>query len=225
MQELLSKITIQVNSSIYLKDPNSSRLGKKIVSAGIDLIADLGFEQFTFKKLGRFIESPEASIYRYFESKHKLLLYITSWYWGLMEYQLVFSVANVSSPEERLKKAIALLTGRLIETQDFPEINTYNLQSILSNEASKTYLSKSVDDENKHGVFTDYKQIVERVSNIILEINPNYKFPHMLVSTVVEGAHHQRFFADHLPRLTDVIDGEDAIQKFYIDLVLKTIRE
>ena len=225
MQDLLSNITIKVNSSVFLKDPNSSQLGKRIVSAGIDLIADLGFEQFTFKKLGRFIDSPEASIYRYFESKHKLLLYITSWYWGWMEYQLVFALANITSPEERLKKAISLLTGPVSGSSDFPEINKHNLQHILSSEASKTYLSKSVDDENRHGVFTGYKQIVQRVSAVILELNPNYKFPHMLVSTIVEGAHHQRFFADHLPRLTDTVEGEDTIQEFYKDLVLKAIAE
>jgi hypothetical protein len=41
----------------------------------------------------------------------------------------------------------------------------------------------------------------------------------MLVSTIIEGAHHQRFFADHLPRLTDIVEGEDAVTSFYLQLV------
>ena len=33
----------------------------------------------------------------------------------------------------------------------------------------------------------------------------------MLVSTIIEGTHHQRFFAEHLPRLTNVVEGEDSV--------------
>lgn len=224
MQNLLSNIEIKLNESIYLKDPNSSELGKRIVSGGIDLIAKLGFEQFTFKKLGEHISSPEASVYRYFESKHKLLLYITSWYWSWMEYQIAFSLANIASPHERLIKAIKLLTGQLENTVMYSHINQQNVHHILITESSKSYLCKDVDDANDKGVFLGYKKVVERVSDIVLEINPQYKFPHMLISTVVEGAHHQRFFADHLPRLTDQVEGADAIQEFYIELVTKAIR-
>ena len=46
----------------------------------------------------------------------------------------------------------------------------------------------------------------------------------MLVSTIIEGANHQRFFAENLPRLTDVIEGEDAVVSFYQELVLKEIK-
>ena len=45
----------------------------------------------------------------------------------------------------------------------------------------------------------------------------------MLVSTVIEGAHHQRYFVEHLPRLTDVVVGEDAITEFYNEMVIKSI--
>jgi AcrR family transcriptional regulator len=224
MQDLLSRIEIILNDSIYLKDPNSSELGKRIVSSGIDLIAELGFEHFTIKKLGKHISSPEASIYRYFESKQKLLLYITSWYWGWMEYQIVFSHANISSPEERLKKSIEMLTSKLPKLAGYPHISSENLYTILVTESSKSYLHKKVDDENNNGVFLGYKRIVARISEVILEINPKFMYPHMLISTIIEGAHHQRFFAEHLPKLTDTIDGKDAIQDFYSELVFKAIK-
>ena len=80
-----------------------------------------------------------------------------------------------------------------------------------------------MDVENKEGAFTGYKKLVARLSNIILELNPHYLYPHMLLSTVIEGAHMQRYFADHLPRLTDSIKGEDSISVFYTDMVFKTI--
>jgi hypothetical protein len=62
------------------------------------------------------------------------------------------------------------------------------------------------------------------VANIIKEINPQYKYPIMLVTTVIEGAHQQRFFAEHLPRLTNKQNKPHYLSKFYMDLVFKTIK-
>ena len=223
MQELLSKVSVKVNPYVYLKDPESSDLGKRIVSGSIELIDSLGFEHFTFRKLAQSVGTTEASVYRYFESKHKLLLYLTAWYWGWMEYRMVFRTANIDSPWERLDRAISLLTGAIETDIGHAHIDEVKLNRIVIAESSKAYLVKEVDDENKHGVFGRYKGLVQRVSDIILEINPAYKYPHMLVSTVIEGAHHQHFFAEHLPRLTDVIQGENAIADFYKDVVVKAI--
>ncbi|MTI32160.1 TetR/AcrR family transcriptional regulator [Xanthovirga aplysinae] len=224
MENLLSKVSIRVNSKVFLKDPESSELGRKIIVGSIDMIDELGFESFTFRKLGLQIKSPEASVYRYFESKHKLLLYLTSWYWGWMEYRLVFSLANIHSPEDRLTRAINLMTEEVKQDSSFAHINEVKLHRIVISESSKVYLTKEVDQENKEGAFTTIKQLVERISDIVLEINPNYKYPHMLVSTMIEGAHYQRFFSQHLPRLTDVVKGEDSVTEFYKDMILKAIK-
>lgn len=223
MEQILANISITVNPNVYLKNPESSTLGKKIIVGSVDLINEIGFDKFTFKKLATRIKSTEASVYRYFESKHMLLIYLTSWYWSWMEYKLVFALVNIDSPEERLKRAIKLLTQKIEEDGSIPHINEIKLHQILIAESSKSYLTKDVDAENKIGLFKGYKQLVERVSNIIVEINPDYKYPHMLISTVIEGCHHQRYFADHLPKLTDIIKGEDAINCFYTQLVFKTI--
>lgn len=223
MKALISNFQIQVNPHIYLKDPESSDLGKRILGKGIALIDELGFEEFTFRKLGAAITSTEASIYRYFESKHKLLLYLTTWYWGWMEYKLVFGLANIDSPEERLSRALVILTEEAKEDGSFAHINEVKLHQIVISESSKAYLNKQVDEENKAGVYSSYKQVVGRISNIILEINPAYKYPHMLISTIIEGAHRERYFAEHLPRLTDVVKGEDAIAVFYQDMCFKAI--
>lgn len=223
MNELLSKVSIQVNEHIFLKNPESSELGKRIVAGSIDMIDEMGFELFTFRKLGKKINSTEASIYRYFESKHRLLLYLTSWYWGWMEYRLVFSLANVHSPKDRLLKAIDLLTEQVIEDSSFTHINEMKLHRIVISESSKVYLTKDVDQENKEGVFGGYIRLVGRVSSIILEINPKYKYAHMLVSTLIEGSHQQHYFAEHLPRLTDVNAGKDSISRFYKEVIFKTI--
>lgn len=222
MLSILTKVSIRVNENIYLKDPESSELGHKIIQSSIDLIDELGFEAFTFRKLSQEIGSTEASVYRYFESKHKLLLYITAWYWGWMEYQLAFGMANIDDPWLRLDRALKLITQKVVEDQSF-YINESKLHRIVISESSKAYLTKEVDQENQDGFFMGYKQLVSRISAIIQEINPDYKYPHMLVSTVIEGAHHLHYFSEHLPRLTDIIIGEDAVSDFYTDLVKKAI--
>lgn len=223
MSSILSNINIKVNENIYLKNPESSDLGKNILNGSIDLIDEIGLDEFTFKKLAKKIGSTEASIYRYFESKHKLFLYLTAWYWAWMEYKLVFTIINIDCPKERLSRSIKLITEQIQEDGSIPHINEIKLNNILNTESSKAYLNKNVDDENKIGAFSSYKQFVQRISDIILEINPLYKYPHMLISTVIEGSHHQRFFSEHLPKLTDIVKGEDAITCFYTNLTIKTI--
>ncbi len=223
MDNFLSHINLRPNESTYVKDPESSDLGKSIVTGSISLMDELGFEAFTFRKLAQKIGTTEASVYRYFESKHKLLLYLASWYWSWIEYKIVFAIANVESPEERLKRSIELLTTIHGADGSFEHINETELQRIVNHEFTKAYQTKNVDQENKDGVFLTYKSVVARVSEIIKEINPNYLYPHMLVSTMIEGAHHQRFFADHLPRLTNVIPGTDSVTCFYRELVFKAI--
>lgn len=223
MKELLTQVTVPVNNRIYLKDPNSSELGKKIVSKGVDLIDEHGFEHFTFRKLAEGISSTEASVYRYFESKHRFLLYLTAWYWAWMELQLVFLTANISNSKEKLEISMDLLTCPNYYKVEIDLLDLERLHKIVISESSKAYLTKQVDNENKEGVFLGYKNLVERVSGFIMEINPKYKYPHMLVSTIMEGANHQRFFADHLPRLTDKISGEDSIPAFFKEMVFKSI--
>lgn len=221
----LPNVHIDVHERIYVKNPESSELGRKIVLGSIDLIDQLGFDHFTFRKLGKEINSTEASIYRYFENKHKLLIYLTSWYWTWLEYQLLFSIANIGIPEEKLSRAIDVLTKKVDQDSNFLHINEVKLQRIVIAESPKAYLTKEVDAENKEGLFIGYKRLVQRICEIIQELNPDFKYPNMLVSTVIEGALVQRFFSAHLPRLTNEVKGEDAISEFYKMMVFKTINK
>lgn len=113
MQNLLNNFKITINNKLYVKDPETSDLGKKIVQNSIILIDEIGFEAFTFKKLGEKIQSNESSIYRYFENKHKLLIYLSSWYWSWIEYNLVFSTNNISTPLEKLAVGIKIVTQKI----------------------------------------------------------------------------------------------------------------
>lgn len=134
----------KVNENIYLKDPESSEVGKQIIRYSIDLIYSLGFEQFTFKKLAAEIGTTEATIYRYFENKHRLLLYILNWYWSYMEFLLMFKLQNIVSKKERLKIVVDLLTNELPDSSGLNEYNKKTLNQIVISESNKVYLVKEV---------------------------------------------------------------------------------
>ena len=223
MQTILSNITISVNNKLYVKIPETSDLGKKIIEQSILLIDEIGFENFTFKKLGEKINSNESSIYRYFESKHKLMLYLSSWYWGWIEYKLVFSTNNVSNPMEKLKKAITIVTEKVEDDSNTLHINESILNKIIIQEFTKTLLTKEVDEENKEGFFIVYKRVINRIIEFITEVNPNYTFAKSLASTVVEGALHQHFLKEHLKTITNC-NETNTVTDFYIDLVAKTLK-
>ena len=219
------KIHIDVDDKLYLKDPNSSELGTKVIKYSIEMIDDMGFESFTFKKLAMRIGATEPSIYRYFESKHKLLLYLLAWYWNWMDYKLVLATSNMDSAEERLLTAIKLLSQPIEKDPNFDHVDETALYRIVVSESSKVYLIKEVDKVNKEGLFISYKRLCNRVAAIVKDINPDYPFPRTLISTIVESSHDQRFFADHLPSLTDISDSEsNDITAFLTDLVFKAIR-
>ncbi|MEX0316268.1 MAG: TetR/AcrR family transcriptional regulator, partial [Allomuricauda sp.] len=148
MERLMQSIRIGINEKIYIKDPESSDLGKRIVEQSILMIDEMGFESFTFRKLGDRIKSNESSIYRYFENKHKLLLYLASWYWGWLEYKMVFATNAIVEPGEKLRKAIEILTQTVQQDVSFSHVNEVLLNKIVINEYSKSYLTKEVDQEN-----------------------------------------------------------------------------
>ena len=223
MNSILMNIKIAVNEKLYVKDPETSDLGKKIIQNSILLIDEIGFDNFTFKKLGEKIGSNESSIYRYFENKHKLLVYLSSWYWGWIEYKLLLAIANIDDPKEKLKKAITIVTEKIEDDSATIHINEAVLNQIIISEFTKTILTKEVDDENKEGFFLVYKRVINRIIEIINQVNPKYKYAKSLASSIVEGALHQHFLKDHLKTITDCNDNNSPAQ-FYINLAENTLK-
>lgn len=197
------QISIKPNLKLALRNPESSALGKKIIREGILLMRLLGYEQFTFKKLAEAIDSTEASIYRYFENKHRLLLYFLTWYWNYVEYQAIVSLKNLNDPMLKIKKIIEILTDEPPSWSGASGIDKNALQEIAIAESSKAYLTKEIDVINHEQLFKPYKDLCEHIGNVFQEYNPDYKYPRSLASTIVEMAQHQSYFMEHLPALTD----------------------
>lgn len=224
MEKLLQSVRISINDKLYVKDPESSNLGKRIIKESIIMIHEIGFESFTFKKLGTEIGSNESSIYRYFENKHKLLLYLASWYWGWLEYQLVFATNSIPDPSAKLYRAIEIMTRATEFDTAFTHIDEVMLNKIVINEYSKSYLTKEVDQENKDGYFVIYKRLVNRMSTMMTDVNPSYPYPSSLASSLLEGALHQYFLMDHFNSLTNCT-AKNTPTEYFKHLVFHALKD
>ena len=197
-------IQIQLNANLYIRDPQETKLGKKIIEHSILLIDKLGFEKFTFKKLAAHIQSTEASIYRYFKNKHKLLIYLVGWYWEWLKFQIDYNTMNIDTPDKKLRIALSVLVESSQKNPAIEYVDENLLHSIVVSESSKAYHTKSVDKENQEGYFSSYKSLCACISTILLERNPQYPYPHALASSLIEMANNNIYFAQHIPSLTDV---------------------
>ncbi len=220
------QLQIKMNEKLFLRNPEQSELGKKIILHSIQLIYKNGFESFTFKKLAQDIGTTEAGIYRYFENKHRLLIYIAAWYWSWLEYRVAVNTNNIKDPTEKLKRVIKLLATVVEDDVKTSHVNENILHHIIIAEGTKAYLTKHVSEDNKDQLFKPYKDLCAKIGDIILECNPQYRYPKSLSSTIIEMAHFQNFFMNNLPSLTDFGKEKDEskIVMFLEDLVFSSIK-
>lgn len=198
------RLQMELNDKLYIRDPQDTKLGRNIIKYSILLIDEIGFEAFTFKKLAERIQSTEASVYRYFENKHILLVYLLSWYWEWTRFQLDFNTNNIKEPSDRLRIAVATIVNTAKRNATIEFVDEDVLHKVVVAEGVKGYHSKEVDKENQEGFFLTYKILAEKLASIISEINPDFEYPRALASTLLEMAKDQTYFAEHLPRLTDI---------------------
>jgi AcrR family transcriptional regulator len=207
------EIKISPNEGLYLKEPQDSKLGINIIKYSILMIDEYGFESFTFKKLAKEINSTEASIYRYFENKHLLLLFLVNWYWEWVSYLIEINTRNINDPRNKLRIIIHSFVSASKDNPGIVYVNESKLHNIVISEGMKAYHTKEVDKENSKGFFKSYKDLARSVSDVISEINPNFKYPFTLATNLFEMSNNQIFFAKHLPRLTDISGDTDEVNE------------
>ena len=203
------EIKISLNEGIYLRDPQDSTLGRNIIKHSILLIEDIGFEAFNFKKLAQEINSTEASIYRYFENKHLLLIYLVSWYWEWVAYLIKINTLNIEDPKRKLQIIISSFVSASLDNPSTDFVDESKLHSVIIAEGIKAYHTKEVDDDNGKGFFRNYKSLITMVAGVILEIKPTFEYPYALASNLFEMSNNHIYFAKHLPRLTDIKPGDN----------------
>ena len=205
-------IHISVNPKLSLRDPQETKLGRAILRESILLIDEIGLEQFTFRKLAQRIGSTEATCYRYFENKHKLLLYLLCWYWEWLRFMIEFNTGNLSDPREKLIVAIRTVADVRQLRTPAAYIDPDAMYRIARTEGTKAYHIKAVDDENKEGFFLTYKELNQTLADLIADYDPKFPYPRALAINFLEMVNHHLFFAEHLPTLTDIPAGENQTE-------------
>jgi len=221
MQRLM-QVNVQVTEPVYLKDPLTTELGRRIIEQSVLMIDELGLETFTFGKLASSLGTAESSIYRYFENKHRLLIYLVGWYWSWREYKLVFDTANIADGSVRLEKAIRSITEPVTEKGNFAYLDLRALYRIAVSESGKAYMTKEVDGEHKEGCFSSFKRLCDRLRDAIVDVRADHPYPALMASNVVDGSMVQRFFAEHIPSLSEK-NARSKIPELFVDLVFASI--
>jgi len=211
------QIKFKVNEQLFLKNPENSKVGKAIVKNAIDLIHETGFESFTFKKLALLTGCTEATIYRYFASKHKLLTYILNWYWSYIEFVAKFRLSQINIPSKKIEMLLEIITHQNGTQDSVEDYNLEKLNQIVIAESSKSYLVKEVDEINKEQFFNPLKSLCSFIAEIISEANGAFPYPNSLASTLLETSHDQQFFSEHLQSLTDNQNTQVAHKKYVLD--------
>ena len=171
------QVQFQVNDYFFVTDSENSDVRRVLVKYSIELIYETGFESFTFKKLAQKINSTEATVYRYFSSKHKLLTYILNWYWSYIEFISKLRLQEIKKPLQKMEKILEIITHNdaidyKIEDYDLPK-----LHNIVIAESSKSYLVKDVDEINKELVFNPLKSLCGFFFFFFFEVKPDFLYP------------------------------------------------
>lgn len=200
-----------LSKHLYIKDPQETKFGKRLLRHSVELMEQIGFEAFNFKKLAIQMKSAEASIYRYFENKHKLLLFLSCWYWEWVHYLIDVNTLNINNDEQRLKITVHQLLHASEQSNMTEYINENILHRLLVKEGVKAIHSQEVDEENEHGIFKSRKELVDKIGQILLAIKPDFMYPETLASTMIDMAENQIYYADHLPALSSVKNDPEKL--------------
>jgi len=204
------RLSISVSPKTYLRNPEDTELGRNIISQGIELMSETGYQCFNFKNLAQMMGSTEASVYRYFENKYMLLMYLTSWYWEYLDLQIMLNTRNIDNSLRKLSLMVETIVQGVQSdiTQDYFDVK--KLHNIVVEQATKVTHSRKVEACDKAGMFENYKNLNNNISDILMECDPDFKYPTALASNIIRLAMDHKYYAEHICCLTDISDCRET---------------
>lgn len=196
------KVELSLPNGLFVKDPQSSELGKTLIYKAAQMIGDTGIEAFTLLKLAKNIGCTEATVYRYFTGKQQLLYYLMNLYWGYVLFGIEYHIKGEHSDNKRLNKAIDLLLCPNID--DFSSPGTGELLSAVAiSEGIRIHLRPEVSKEIEEGKLKYYVSLVELFEELIQKAHPAYSYSRSLAGTLIDASLQQIFYQIHNTPLTD----------------------
>lgn len=197
-------ISIAVSPETYLRNPLQTELGRNIIKHGIDLLSEKGFQCFNFKHLACEMKSTEASVYRYFENKQMLLVYLTSWYWEYMDYLIMLNSRNIEDPKKRLKIAIRTIVNVASQEHPVDYIDLKKLHRIVVEQSTKVTHSKKLMNCNKSSLFSNFENLNNNLSEMITSCDPEFKYPSAMATNLLKMATDHTYYAEHICSVTEI---------------------
>jgi AcrR family transcriptional regulator len=187
-------IKLHTSAGLFLKDPEESKVGQRMVSRGIALIYKLGFGAFTFRKLAQELDTSEASIYRYFDSKHQLLSYLINWYWGWVYWRLNAEVLPSLEKKARIRKIVKVLIASSDVDLRIPHIDESVLHKIVVAESGKLegYYRNSA---GAAAPLPTYLLCCDFISEVIRSCNPRYPHCRELAFSLISNTHQHSCYS------------------------------
>lgn len=223
MNRIVTHVKFNVSPDLYLKDPESSSIGKRILMEAINILDQSGFERLTFKELAQTAKTTESTVYRYFENKHMLILYLSNWYWSWLFYRLQLGLTNIPAGKEKLRKAIEILCRQSEDDNLIEHIDLVKLAHLIHLESGKIFRVEDVDKENKQGFYLPYKLLHQTLKEVILDVRSDFPYAESLAGTIIQGIHNQYFNAEHFPSLTSMRNLDQDIETYFLDLSVSLI--
>ncbi len=197
-------ISISVNPKTYLRDPKDTNLGKKIIKHSIQSLSQTDYSCFNFKQLAKRMESTEASVYRYFENKQMLLVYLSSWYWDYLDYLIMINSRNIHDPKEKLRIAINTIVNAPAADSPVDYIDQKGLHRVIVEHFYKVIFNKALCSGESDSLFADYKKLNNNLSAIIRACNPDFRYPCALSSNIIKMAMDHNYYSEKLCSLTEI---------------------
>ena len=101
---------------------------------------------FTYNKLDEKIKFAEASVYKYFENKYLLVLFLVNWYW--VTYLINFNSININDYRNKLRIIIHSFVSASKDNASLVYVNNSKFYNNAISEGGKTYHNKNLDHEN-----------------------------------------------------------------------------
>ncbi len=218
MKQLTQNLELHFPNCLYLKNPKGSEIGESIVEMGAHFLGNFGLEELTFKKLAIEVGCTEATIYRYFNNKQQLLLYILNIYWSWQEYVIVFNCQNIENAEIKLKRVISALAKPEFE---FLANRTFANNVLLTaiNEGVKAHYTIHIQNEMDHGKTIGYQRLISRIAEYIEEYNKLYPYSNSMAICLADSALQQLFIQSHHKNKTKTAIGVENIEKFLFSIL------
>ena len=116
-----------------------------------------------------------------------------------------------------MEEILEIITHNYETDDQIEDYDLSKLHMIVIAESSKSYLVKDVDEINKDLVFNPLKSLCNFLGEVISQAKPDFPYPKSFASTLLETAHYQQFFSEHLPKLTDNHNKKMEHKKYVLE--------